>query len=74
MPKVVIKRWKPGLQKVSLTKLLQDRAGFSLASAKECVDRVLDGETVSIAQANLEEAITLAREITKLGAVCEVKE
>lgn len=72
MPKVTLKRWNPGLKKVSLTKLLQEKADLSLTSAKQCVDRLLAGESVSVNVPTAEEAAQLAEEITKLGAVCEI--
>jgi ribosomal protein L7/L12 len=73
MTQLVLKEWKPGLKKVSAVKLLQERGGLSLTSAKGCVDRLLKNETVSVAMANTKEAMDLARDLTSLGVVCEVK-
>lgn len=73
MTHLVLKEWRPGLKKVSAVKLLQERAGLSLTSAKGCVDRLLKDETVSIAMANSKEATELGLELTSLGVICEVR-
>lgn len=72
MPQIILKQWLPGLKKVSLTKLLQEKANLSLTLAKQYVDRLLRGETVNVTVPTVEEAIRLAEEITNLGAICEV--
>lgn len=72
MPKVKFKGWVQGLRKVSLTKLLQERADLSLTSAKYSVDRILDGETITIEMQTIEEANQLSKEASMLGAVCEI--
>lgn len=73
MTELILKEWRHGLKKVSAVKLLQQRAGLSLTSAKRCVDRLLKDETVSIAMANYNEARDLGRELTSLGVICEVR-
>lgn len=72
MPQVTIKQWKTGLRKVSLATLLQEEAGLSLTSAKQCVDRLLEGQSISVSVTTVEQARQLARQIDDLGAVCEV--
>ncbi len=72
MPKVLLTKWKPGLKKVSLTKLLQAQANLSLRIAKAYVDRFLDGEKVAIEMSSLTAAKKLATEASKLGATVEV--
>jgi ribosomal protein L7/L12 len=72
MPKVTLKGWTPGLQKVSVVKLLQVQADLSLTSAKRCVDGLLAGEEFVVTVATPEEAAQLAEEIRKLGVVCEI--
>jgi len=71
MPKVTVRRWNPGLKKVSLAKLLQEEAGLSLTSAKQCVDRLLEGQSITV-ETTAEQARQLARKIDDLGAICEV--
>lgn len=73
MPKLVLQEWRPGLKKVSAVNLLQDRAGLSLTSAKQCVDRLLKNEIVSIDMLSSKEATELAKELTDIGIVCEVR-
>ena len=72
MTQLILKEWSPGLKKVSAAKLLQERAGLSLSSAKGCVDRLLKNEIVSVAMTNSKEATELARELSSLGVICEV--
>ena len=45
---VVMYGWEPGLQKVSLTKLIQGAEGVNLAEAKRCTDEVLAGRPVTL--------------------------
>ena len=73
MPRVIITGWKPGLEKISLTKLLQAEAGLSLKAAKESVDRCLAGERVSIPMPSGEAAERLAQQASDLGAVVEIE-
>ena len=73
MVEVILKGWRPGLRKVSLAKLLQARGGLSLTSAKQCVDRLLKGEIVTVALDSTKEAAQLAEEVTNLGVKCEVR-
>jgi hypothetical protein len=48
MKKVVIYEWQPGFNKVALNKLLRNKAGYSLTSAKKAVDGLLDGESIEV--------------------------
>jgi ribosomal protein L7/L12 len=73
MTQLVLKEWRPGLKKISAVKLLQERAGLSLTSAKEFVDRLLKHETVIVAMNSATEATELARDLTNLGVICEVR-
>jgi hypothetical protein len=73
MASVVLTGWKPGLNKVSLTKLIQSRAGASLGVAKGYTDRLLDGETVGLELRAVAEARAFAQEAEALGATAEVK-
>jgi hypothetical protein len=72
MPIITMKRWRPGLEKITLTKMLQEKGGLSLTSAKECVDRLLAGEEVTLDLPTSEEATHLSGVITALGVDCEV--
>lgn len=72
MPKITLRRWRPGLQKISLTTILQRQAGLSLTSAKEYVDRFLAGEEVAVSVTTPEEAARIAEAIMELGVDCEV--
>jgi hypothetical protein len=64
--------WREGFLKVSCTHLLQDRLGLGRAAAKACTDRVLDGERVSLTVSNRAAAVSLAAQLTELGAEARV--
>lgn len=71
---VTIRGWKPGLHKVALTALLRERAGLSLYQAHDHVNRLLAGETLSVAvpataaAAFADEALDLGVEAAVVGA------
>ena len=68
MPTVSINGWSPGFRKVSHTELLRSAAGMSLAQAKDCTDRVLAGDCVTLVAGSKEEARELAGQLVDLGA------
>lgn len=72
MAKVIVKGWNYRLQKISLTKLFQEKANLSLKSAKHNTDALLDGETIIIETDSFEQAENLVKEATAIGAVCEI--
>lgn len=72
MPRVTLKRWKAGLDKITLTKILQEKADLTLTSAKECVDRFLAGEEVTLQLPTSQEAANLGEAVMALGVECEV--
>ena len=45
---VILEGWKPGLLKVSLTKLIHTKAANGLAEAKRCTDDLLAGKPVAL--------------------------
>lgn len=73
MPRVVLKGWEPGLDKVALTKALRHRTGMSLAEAHAHVGRLLAGEEVSLGLVDPDAAAHLAAEASKVGAAVEVR-
>jgi hypothetical protein len=74
MPQVVFTGWEPSLDKVLLNRLLRAKAGLGLAAAKEAVDRLLDGERVSIEIADPVTAEDLIQASRRVGATCEIAE
>lgn len=64
--------WRAGLKKVSLTELLQHRTHLSLKEAKDSVDKLLDGQQISISCSSLTEADELVKAATALGAECKI--
>ena len=63
--------WRPGLRKVSLTKLLQEKANMSVSDAKHAVDVVLEGGEVRVEVPSGTDATALLASIRALGAECE---
>jgi hypothetical protein len=53
--------WEKGLQKISLTKLLQEGAGKNLPEAKSMVDALLEGKSFEVRFENDELARTFAQ-------------
>jgi ribosomal protein L7/L12 len=74
MPEVIVTGWRTGLQKISMTHVLQERLPLSLAEAKKCVDDVLDGKAVSFAVEELPKARALGQALENVGAVIEIRE
>lgn len=72
MPKVLFSGWKSGLEKISLTKLFQQKAHLSLKEAKGKTDALLDGETFVVEIESIEQAEELISEATAIGAVCKI--
>jgi len=73
MYKVIFTSWQPGLQKISLAQLLYEKADFRGPTAKECVDRLLEGEGFTVELSTVQDANDLASSATELGAVCHVE-
>ena len=74
MPRILLRSWVPGLRKISLVDLLQEKAGLSLTAAKKSVDDLVLGNAVTIQMENDNEAARLADEIKSLGGICDVVE
>ncbi len=72
MAQVRITGWRYGLKKVSMTTTIRDALGLGLAEAKQCTNRVLDGEVVVLDLPDREAAIALADALHELGADVEV--
>lgn len=70
--KIELTGWVKGLQKISLTKLIRECAGYGLAAGKACVDDLLEGKTVVI---EMPDAVAprFMEEATMLGAKCAPK-
>lgn len=48
MRRILLYGWKPGLNKIGLNHLLREQAGLTLSIAKASVDRLLEGDEVSL--------------------------
>jgi len=68
---VVLETWKPGILKVSLTKLIRAAAGMTLAEAKRCTDEVLVGKPVTLTFPSTEQADRFCADAQDLGVVAK---
>jgi ribosomal protein L7/L12 len=64
---ITVSGWKIGFEKVAFTKLLRYELGYSLKTAKDTTDTILDGQSISI-EVSEEEYQGLIRRIEALGA------
>lgn len=67
MATIILTGWREDLQKIALAKLQQELLGLSLKAAKENVDCLLDGHSVSLEIAD-RLAPKLLNRATELGA------
>ena len=73
MARVVFIGWQPGVQTVSLAKLLRQELGVTLKLAIGYVDRIVAGEEVEVKVSTFAKAETLVVEASKLGAQAKIK-
>jgi hypothetical protein len=71
---VAITGWNAGLQKVSLTTLIQTHVGMTLTAAKQCTDNVLEGRPVLLRVASSEDAAAFCAALLAIGARAEVRD
>jgi hypothetical protein len=67
---IIIKGWREGMQKVSLTKLQSDLLEKSLKESKNNVDLLLDGNEIRIEIDNLDLAQEFVSKADKIRADC----
>ncbi len=70
---VEITGWRPGAKKVCADKLLADEAGLGLAAGKRVIERVLDGEVVSLEIEDRNLADSIVGELQGLGFDARLK-
>ena len=73
MAKIIIRGWKKGLLKISMTKSIQNNTSLGLAKSKDVTDRVLNGEQVVIDIENMDIALKLVNELNQHGAIAEIE-
>ena len=74
MATVRVSGWKPGMRKISLTKLVQTGGGKDLAQAKAMVDGLLEGNPFEVSFDNEEAARSFADQAKDLGAEATTKQ
>lgn len=70
--KIIIESWNEGFQKVTLTHLQIDLLNLSLKTAKNNVDKLLDGQSILIEIDNEQLALTFLKEATKIEVDCKI--
>jgi hypothetical protein len=70
MVRVTIEGWTEGLNKVELNHLLRQYAGYRLGAAKDAVDRLLAGESVTVETPDQPSAAAFCSSARVIGAVC----
>lgn len=73
MAKVIMKSWREGLQKVSLTKLQAELLKKSLRESKDNVDSLLEGKEVIIEIESENTAMIFLRKAKEIGVECELE-
>jgi ribosomal protein L7/L12 len=66
--------WRPGFEKVSHTKVLQELCNLSLSDAKNMTDRVLAGRVVEVEVPTNIDVIALVNRLNELGANAKTAE
>jgi hypothetical protein len=72
MTQVKLIGWRPGLNKVGLTKTLQAEFGLSLGDAKQATDKVLSGQAVTLPAPDRRTAVRVAGMLSNLGVDVDV--
>jgi hypothetical protein len=72
MALIILKGWKDGLLKISLTNLQTKMLNIGLKQSKNNVDLLLDGNTITIDVNDYDLAIKFIEEANKIGALGEV--
>ena len=72
MKTIVISGWNIGFQKINFSQKLRREFDFSLSSAKDASDAVLDGQHLEF-QVQDSDCLRILSELSQLGAKVEVK-
>ena len=72
MTTVLLTRWRPGMNKVALTKTLQTVAGLTLGQAKRVTDEVLDGKAVAVSVPTVENAEALIHAVAMVEVEAKI--
>jgi len=71
---VKLKGWKPGLKKVSLSKVIRKHTGYSLVEGKRCTDYLLAHKEVVISNLSKPAAKELLKEVIEIGCVATIED
>lgn len=72
MIKIIMKGWRDGLEKVSLSKLQMNMLEKSLKESKQNVDDLLEGKEVNIEVYDVDIAKKFVEKANSLGAICKI--
>ena len=73
MKKIIISGWRPGLDKIGLTKIIRKYTGIGLAEGKTYTDKILDGEIVvfDLIETNITDFL---KELSDVGVVAKISD
>ncbi|PIF70189.1 hypothetical protein [Flavobacterium sp. 2] len=74
MTKVILESWREGLQKISLSKLQNEKLGMSLTDSKRNVDMLLDDHSIILEIEDKIIAQEFLVEAKRLGVNCKILE
>jgi hypothetical protein len=70
MSDVIITGWKPGLQTISLMRLLRANSDMTLQQAKQAVEELMDGKEICLRDISDGRASELREQIEALNGIC----
>jgi ribosomal protein L7/L12 len=73
MSNLIITGWKPGLNKIELTKIIRRYTRLGLAESKHTTDQVLEKKLVFFKDIDLDIAESFLNDLTEVGAVVEIE-
>lgn len=73
MAKIIMKSWREGMRKISLTKLQMDLFKKSLRESKNNVDLLLEGQEVRIETDNVDLAKEFQVRANEIGVNCIIE-
>ena len=73
MKAIVVSGWNVGFQKINFQRTLRREFGYTLASAKDACDAILNGQRLEL-HVQDSEYLRILSELIKLGAKVEVED
>lgn len=74
MAKVIMESWREGLEKVSLTKLQNEKLRIPLVKSKSNTDMLLEGNSIVLQIEDENKAREFLEEAERIGVNCKILE